>query len=272
MLNASLLGYKFLSLEAIQAYLEPTAAGISTRWAKVIAKRYDCIVSIGYPEYAAPDHALPNASTSPFGNNFNSTVTVAPDGKILAHYRKSFLYMTDETWASEGSGFYAGVLPLRGGCRVAMGICMDINPYKFEAPFEKCEFATHAVTSGAELVVLSMAWSSLQLTSEDLKDHALQPDLATLSYWVSRFRPLQEKDTNVPTILVMSNRCGTEHDTNYAGTSTVMRLCGERVDLWEVLGKGEERCLVVDTEMVRQRYCPRASSADWISSIPSFRC
>jgi len=251
MLNAPLLGYKFLTLEAIRPYLEPTAAGVSTQWAKTIARKYNCVVTIGYPEYALPEHILPNLSTLSQTNNFNSTVTVAPDGEILAHYRKSFLYVTDETWASEGSGFYAGVLPLRGvPCRVAMGICMDINPYKFQAPFKKCEFANHAMISGADLVVLSMAWSSLQLTPEDLRNHALEPDLATLSYWVSRFGPLQQKETSSSTILVIGNRCGTEHGTNYVGTSTVMRLCGERVDLWEVLGIGEERCLVVDTATV----------------------
>lgn len=200
-------------------------------------------------------------SEDPRAHNFNSTVTVAPDGAVLAHCRKSFLYSTDETWASEGAaGFYSGTLPLCAApaaaetCRVAMGICMDINPYKFEAPFHKFEFGNHARECGAELVVLSMAWSSFKLTSEEIQDRALEPDLETLSYWVTRFTPLRDDGgTSSSVILVMANRCGSEHETVYAGTSTVMRMTGEQVELWDVLGKGEERCLVVNTEQVGLR-------------------
>jgi len=69
------------------------------------------------------------------GAKYNSAVTVAPHGHIVAHYRKSFLYFTDATWAVEGPGFHAGILPLElnesitAEMRVTMGICMDINPY-----------------------------------------------------------------------------------------------------------------------------------------------
>lgn len=196
--------------------------------------------------------AVPDLQAS----KYNSTVTIGPDGTILAHYRKSFLYMTDETWATEGSGFFSGQLPLRLSqsarpqCQVAMGICMDINPYKFEAPFDKYEFAQHAVDSGAELVILSMAWSSLNLTLQDVRELASKPDLETLSYWINRFRPLKEVSENSPVILVMGNRCGVEHDTIYAGTSTVLRMSGEKIELWGILGKGQESCLVVDTAEV----------------------
>lgn len=259
MVNTKMLlpGYKFLDLEAIKPYLEPSAAGITTTWAKTVAKRLGCIVTVGYPEIAVSE-ILPSehATHDPRVNNFNSTVTVAANGEVLAHYRKSFLFSTDETWASEGSGFYSGNLPLRlskaatGISKVAMGICMDVNPYKFEAPFYKCEFATHAVECKAELVILSMAWSSLELTPENIQTHASKPDLLTLSYWVSRFNPLQLHDVAMPVILVLGNRCGSENDTTYAGTSTVMRMAGNEIHIWAVLGRGEERCLVVDTDKV----------------------
>ena len=42
----------------------------------------------------------------------------------MANYRKSFLYYTDATWASEGQGFYEGKLGNFG--QVAMGICMRL--------------------------------------------------------------------------------------------------------------------------------------------------
>ena len=44
---------------------------------------------------------------------FNSLVTVSPAGEILAHYRKTHLYYTDETWAKESlEGFTSCELPL----------------------------------------------------------------------------------------------------------------------------------------------------------------
>lgn len=176
-------------------------------------------------------------------------MTVSPKGEILAHYRKSFLYYTDETWASEGDGFYAGSFGENVNETVAIGICMDINPYKFATPWQKYEFASHVVTSGAGLVVLSMAWLTSGLTTNGLQVDALQPDMSTLSYWVERFQPLMNSEHEV--VLVMGNRSGVEGTALYAGTSTVMRVSAGVVSLWDILGRGEERCLVVDTKSVR---------------------
>ena len=141
------LGYNFPNLEAIQPHLEPTASGPSTQWALATARRLNCLVVVGYPEVALEPSSLPSNvySCSVFapdhagliksGANHNSAVTVAPTGNIVAHYRKSFLYLTDATWAIEGPGFHAGSLPLRMNelaeplLPVTMGVCMDINPY-----------------------------------------------------------------------------------------------------------------------------------------------
>lgn len=198
-------------------------------------------------------------------------MTVSPTEEVLAHYRKSFLYYTDETWASEGSGFYVGTLRLSmassfpaskqmnatmtpmpfgdgGMIRVAAGICMDINPYKFTAPWQAYEFAQQVITTHVELVVLSMAWLShaLALAPEQIEgDFARQPDLETLSYWTERFQPVVDGDEDV--VVVCANRCGREGDVIYAGTSTVLLLGKGRIRLWEVLGRAEEGCLVVDT-------------------------
>ena len=52
---------------------------------------------------------------------YNSSVTLNRDGETVAHYRKTFLYPTDETWALEGPyGFYGG--DINGLGSVAMGI------------------------------------------------------------------------------------------------------------------------------------------------------
>lgn len=74
----------------------------------------------------------------------NSTVTVSPSGTILANYRKSFLYYTDETWAAEPSNRFS-ITTLGSLGPVIQGICMDINPYRFTAPWSDYEFATAAL-------------------------------------------------------------------------------------------------------------------------------
>ena len=47
---------------------------------------------------------------------------VSPQGNVVTNYRKTFLFTTDETWATEGQGFFAGDVPGIGN--MAMGICM----------------------------------------------------------------------------------------------------------------------------------------------------
>lgn len=198
------------------------------------------------------------------GMNYNSAVTVAPNGQIVAHYRKSFLYYTDATWAQEGSGFHVGALPLpwsagrgtesgkqkQAETRVTMGICMDINPYNFTAPWAAYEFANHVLSNNSQLNILSMAWLSHELIPADIEgDGTKEPDMKTLSYWVERFGPLIKAEGE-GTILVMANRCGVEGKACYAGTSTVMQVSRGEVNMWDICGKGEERCLVVDTEEV----------------------
>lgn len=194
-------------------------------------------MTVGYPELT---------TTEP-KTQYNSAVTVSPTGIVLNNYRKSFLYYTDETWAAEGpSRFFSGQLGALG--QVTLGICMDINPYKFIAPWEKYEFATQAVESMSPVVCVSMAWLSL-LTSEEIQANPKEPDVATMSYWVERFQPLIQK-AKTPVILILANRCGIERDVCYAGSSTVMKIDETGVALFDKLGKFEEKCLVVDTTAV----------------------
>jgi protein N-terminal amidase len=59
-------------------------------------------------------------------SRYNSAVLVSPEGNVLANYRKSFLFTTDESWCEEGSGFYSGDIP--GGIgKISMGICEYIH-------------------------------------------------------------------------------------------------------------------------------------------------
>ena len=190
---------------------------------------------------------------------YNSLVIVSAAGDVVAHYRKSFLYYTDDTWAKEGSGFYAGVLPMgESGQQVksAAGICMDINPYKFEAPWTAYEFANHARESRARVVILSMAWLT-HLSFEDLAEQAMAPDTNTVAYWVERLRPLMDGATGAEheVIIVCANRVGTEGtcprigDVKYAGSSCVMSLKkGQEVRIWDIFGRAQEGLLLVDTQ------------------------
>jgi len=242
-------GYNFDSLEEIQPFLEPTTAGVSTQWAVQIAKYYNCHVTIGYPEVTTAETPQ---------TQYNSTVTVSPQGTILQNYRKSFLYYTDETWASEGPGsrshtlsdssspdtpFFAGELGSLG--KVTLGICMDINPYRFTAPWSAYEFASTALSSECPLICISMAWLC-HLTPTELALNPSEPDIATVAYWVERFQPLVEAKGDKPICVVLANRCGMEKGVCYAGSSTVLRIEQGVVSLYETAGKSEEKCLVVD--------------------------
>jgi len=242
-------GYNFKSLQHISPYLEPTTAGITSLWARTTALKYDCVVTAGYPEKV---DITPKWPASP--EYYNSAITVNAEGETIANYRKSFLYYTDETWALEGpDGFYDGEIDGLGN--VAMGICkwptksferMDLNPYKFEAPWSAWEFAYHILHKEANLVIISMAW----LTREDARSFSRtpkEPDMETLSYWLARMEPLIRAESDDEIIVVLANRCGTEDDAVYAGTSAVLGIQSGEVKVYGILGRGERELLVVDT-------------------------
>ncbi|KAL2021506.1 hypothetical protein VTK56DRAFT_7139 [Thermocarpiscus australiensis] len=233
-------GYNFKSLEDITPYLEPTGSGISSLWARTTALKYDCTVAVGYPEMVNASGRSPSAPEF-----YNSLIVVNGNGETLANYRKSFLYYTDATWAHEGHGFYGDLLGNLG--RVAMGICMDINPYKFEAPWHAYEFAFHILEVRANLVIVSMAW----LTNEDrstFTSFPKDPDLNTLTYWVRRLEPVIRAERAEEIIVVFCNRCGIEDDATYSGTSTVIGIKEGEVSVYGLLGRGTKELLVVDTE------------------------
>lgn len=110
-------GYNFESMNQIFPYLEPTSSAVSSLWARAKALRYECHVSVGYPEKVDPKATWPTNLVE----YYNSAVVIGPDGENVAHYRKTFLYYTDTTWALEGDGFYEG--HIEGLGQTAMGIC-----------------------------------------------------------------------------------------------------------------------------------------------------
>ncbi|KAH7175757.1 carbon-nitrogen hydrolase [Dactylonectria macrodidyma] len=233
-------GYNFKSLQDIAPFLEPSGSGITSLWARTIALKYNCIVTVGYPEKV---DVSPKWPTGP--EYYNSAIVVNGDGETIANYRKNFLYYTDETWALEGDrGFYDGFIPGLGN--TSIGICMDINPYKFEAPWHAFEFAFHILEVESNLVIVSMAW----MTREEPRDFTRmpnEPDMETLTYWVTRLEPLIRSGNQDEIIVVFCNRCGSEDDALYAGTSAVFGIHDGEVNVYGLLGRGEKELLVVDT-------------------------
>ena len=217
--------------------MEASSAGISTQWAQDIAKKLKCFVTVGYPEVTVSDPP----------KRYNSTVTVAPNASILMNYRKSHLYYTDENWAFEGKPpFFTG--NLEGLGQVALGICMDINPHLFMAPWDKYEFASNALAAEVPLIVVSMAWLT-RLSLEELNGDRRQPDTNSISYWIERFSPILDSRSRKPTTIIFANRCGSEGEALYAGSSTIMCMQDGKVTIYGALGRYEEKCLVTNIEL-----------------------
>lgn len=92
-----------------------------------------------------------------------------------------------------------------------------------------------------------MAW----LTTEDLglySSKSSEPDLDTLSYWISRLEPLIRAETEHEIIVVFANRTGVEGNAVYAGTSAVIGIQGGEVTVYGLLSRGAKELLIVDTE------------------------
>ncbi|KXJ93364.1 carbon-nitrogen hydrolase, partial [Microdochium bolleyi] len=233
-------GYNFRSLRDIAPFLEPTAAGVSASWARSTALKYDCNIIVGYPETADVSHKWPSDP-----EYYNSAVIVNNDGDTWGHYRKTHLYYTDETWALEGPGFYKGHLP--GVGKIAMGICNSqfLSPYRFEAPWTEYEFAVHARNVAANVVVLSMAWLTRE-PADTFCSQPKEPDMETLTYWIKRLEPLIRADSDEEIIVIFANRCGVEDEAVYAGSSAVIGIQRGEVTVYGLLGRAEEKLLVVD--------------------------
>lgn len=197
-------------------------------------------------------------------SNANSEIYLG--GDTLAHYRKTHLYYTDETWAQASATKWLTVeLPLdlspslsstdkgpENGVpsqttRTSFGICMDLNPDRFEASWTLYELATYTLNSHTKLLLLSMAWLTHK-TSTELLESSADPDLETLSYWIERIAPLvNNRDRKV--IVVFANRCGQEPlDARYAGSSWIGSVGFGKVDIWDIAGRAQEKLLCIDTD------------------------
>ena len=76
----------------------------------------------------------------------------------------------------------------------------------------------------------------------------MEPDIETLMYWVSRLEPIVQMNSEEETIVIFANRTGVESGALYAGTSAVVGIRSGQVIIYGILGRGEKKLLVVDTD------------------------
>ena len=161
----ALTGYNFISRDHILPYTYTAESSPSFKFAQNVSKMFDCYTVIGYPE----------CETESKETLYNSAVVVSPKGDLVFNYRKSFLYYTEDNWdCSENPKQFQNFplsFPGKGNnvndtdgkpiditLNTSVGICMDLSPYKFEAPFNDCEFASFNIDKKVELIICPMAW------------------------------------------------------------------------------------------------------------------
>ncbi|GMK54256.1 hypothetical protein CspeluHIS016_0108420 [Cutaneotrichosporon spelunceum] len=264
----ALSGYVFASPAAIAPYLEAPKTGPTARLATALAARLRCYVVAGYPEIIPDAKISKEVEAEALGVGYNSAVLAGPEG-VIGNYRKTFRFETDKTWARAGDGFTYFDLPEPLG-RVCIGICMDLNPRDFIAPWDAFELATFAVDNAVDVLVVPMNWldPGEQDDSDEDEDGGLEvprrdpnvPSESNLNYWAARLAPLHdptpryseggvvEPAPGKDVVFVAANRVGKEEGTLFVGTSCVMAISSmpSRIELVEVCNRTEERVLIAE--------------------------
>jgi protein N-terminal amidase len=224
----SLCGYCFDSVEDISPFIDSLALDLAIS----IAKNRHAFVQIGYPRKTEECY-------------FNSVCLVDREGKVVTIYDKHFLYEQDELWATEGEGFKCMDTALG---RVGFGICMDLNPKQFLAPFTDFEFANFQLESGAKLLFLSMAWlypnkvnpATLEVNTRK------ENEFRMINYWLNRLFPILQHENESPVYVLICNRTGSENETHFGGVSCCFKIHNGEVGLLGYLNSLEEAALIVD--------------------------
>lgn len=243
----SLTGYNFSSPQDINPYLEDANRGVTCSLAKELSQKYGCATVIGYPEIS-------------HGRTYNSALVVDETGKVVYNYRKTHLYETDEKWGCnenhkkdfEPFALTLGKKDQKKTFLTNVGICMDLNPYKFEEPFNKFEFSLLCWKNDSSLIIVPTAWLSSdspsiqddwtaeekmknaiewqnKFESQTIKDSESTRE-SLINYWILRFFPFLAHPSNqLPpklhkTTVVLCNRTGVEDDTLYGGSSSIMQF------------------------------------------------
>ncbi|CEH15720.1 hypothetical protein CBOM_04941 [Ceraceosorus bombacis] len=270
-----------------------------------LAKHYSCYVIAGVPVRApltlptashphsisksfdarpSPDDrkasGLPPPQSEKEQGWYNAALLVDPKGELVHLFRKHFLYEAEEGWACEGPGFTSITLPHpRDPCtsfKLGCGICMDLSPHTFSAPFDKYEFSSWAAKEECDVVACPMAWLAMeqkqpleerrspeasktaevgsdnsQEDSDEEEREPLQPDQADprmLNYWALRLMPLV-RQVGKTTTVVLCNRIGYERGTTFGGSSCVLKLGSNKAMLLAAAGSGTEEVIGAEASL-----------------------
>ncbi|OQR97498.1 hypothetical protein ACHHYP_10893 [Achlya hypogyna] len=225
-------GYCFKDRTEIEPFAELAGSGPTFEWCRAQATRLRCLVACGYVEQGATDCAPPPL--------YNSMMVLSPKGELVYNARKTFLYATDKPWATANPASFGSWYCPWLDRQLSFGICMDINPNDFTAPWEAYEFASSIVKAKSSLVLFSSAWNDF--CPEETSNSALP----TIQYWVNRLVPviesLQSHDDGRNCYFICSNRTGIERGTSFVGGSCVLGLRGP--SLLAMAGRFDETVLI----------------------------
>ncbi|GAA5959708.1 hypothetical protein JCM3765_007246 [Sporobolomyces pararoseus] len=191
-------GYCFKNREDIAPWIEEVPAGKTSKWAMKTARKLGCYIQVGIPTLK-PLQPDSNNTTLESDDDlyYNSIILVNPRGKIQLVYHKTFLFETDQTWASSilkanedgDRGFVSLDLEFppssnsnysqseseepnhekKKTFRYSPAICMDLNGKTFERKdLEKLEYSNFVTREKVDLVIASNAW--LDSESEQLEE------------------------------------------------------------------------------------------------------
>ena len=208
----SLSGYIFDNVRDIQPYTSLYNQGAQFEFISRISKKLKCYSYLGYAEVTHD------------GKFYNSCFIITPEGESLPSYRKHFLYDDDERWSLEGKEFgYMEILSKKGiKLKLGIGICMDINPYKFKSPFNKMEFANHCLKLNVDLIVFPTNW-----IDNEPNNISINHKYELWNYWAKRMGPFNNKKIKKNVYMLFANRIGKEKKTTFHGCSCIMKIAPE---------------------------------------------
>jgi len=204
----ALTGYIFDDLNDIKPYLSFYNKGIQYDFASNLAKKLECYVFLGYPEKTEDN------------KYYNSCMIIEPNGNSLPSYRKHFLYKDDKTWCIEGDNFgYLEIQTKKGiKLKLGIGICMDINPYEFKAPWEAFEFGNFCKEKDVDIIVFPTNWND----EEGAKNTYIEI-MHMMNYWLQRLEPMLKKSKKNKYFLA-ADRIGKEKTSIFIGCSCALKF------------------------------------------------
>ena len=228
----TLTGYVFQDLEDIKPYTCYYDKGEQFNFITNLAKRLRCYCFMGFAEKTFDE------------KYYNSCFIITPDGTSLPSYKKHFLYSDDERWCLEGDKFgYMEITTKRGlKLKLGIGICMDINNYKFISPWKNMEFATHCLEKDVDIIIFPTNW-----TDEEPNNLTEDNRYELWNYWISRMKPFTDRNKankykGKKVYFLAADRIGFEGKTHFYGCSCVIQLCPQALVI-NSIGKKDEALL-----------------------------